>query len=131
MSDIHTYTASSRPAWTSQIVGAIRAGDLDTARSLFTEAAAATSLDDAVYAMAATVEPHPSQITVGPMPILFGNPFRTGYGWRCGACLHTAHTGGPDPASGVNYKTMRGADSAARRHSSEEHAGKLSVEVIR
>lgn len=132
MSDIHTYTASSRlPAWAGQITDAIRVGDLDTARRLFVDAATETSLADAVYTTAAAVEPHARQITVGALTHLYANPWRIGYGWRCGACLHAARTGGSDPAAGVNYKTLRGANSAAREHTNEEHAGKVPVEVIR
>lgn len=131
MSDVRTYTSASKlPAWATDIVGAIRGGDLEQARDLFVEAAAKASVDDAVYAVAAVVEPGPDVITVGPGPLVFGNPTRDGWAWRCGVCLHTFRNGGRLPASGVNYKTPRGASDAAYRHANDDHAGSPAVKEM-
>ena len=131
MTDVRTYTASSTlPPWARAITDAIRAGDLNKARTLFRAAAGDTTLEDAVYASAATVEPAPDEITVGEAPIVFGNPLRDGYAWRCGTCLEAFRRGGRSAVGGVNYKTLRGATNAARKHTNEDHAGSVSVREI-
>lgn len=131
MTDVRTYTASSTlPHWARPITDAIRVGDLSKARSLFRTAASDTSIEDAVYAAAASVEPAPDEITVGEAPIVFGGPLRDGYAWRCGTCLDTFRRGGRSAVGGVNYKTLRGATTAARKHVGEEHSGSVSVREI-
>lgn len=131
MTDVRTYTASSAlPPWARAITDAIRASNLDKARSMFRAAAGDTSIEDAVFAVAAAVEPAPDEITVGEAPIVFGNPLRDGYAWRCGACLDAFRRGGRSAVSGVNYKTLRGATNAASRHTDEDHAGAVPVQEI-
>lgn len=131
MTDVRTYTASSTlPPWAHAITDAIRRGDLDKARSIFRAAASDTTLEDAVYAAAAAVEPAPDEITVGEAPLVFGNPLRDGHAWRCGACLETFRRGGRSAVGGVNYKTLRGAINAACKHADEDHAGKVPVTEV-
>jgi hypothetical protein len=131
MIDVRTYTADSTlPPWTTGIVDAIRSGDLQEARRAFIAAAAKGRADDVVYAVAAAVEPSPDEITVGEAPLVFGNPLRDGHAWRCGACLETFRRGGRSAVGGVNYKTLRGAISAARKHESEDHTGTVSVTEV-
>ncbi|MFF5261405.1 hypothetical protein ACFY4C_20880 [Actinomadura viridis] len=130
MIDIRTYTRGNAPLWATIITDTIRAGDLLKARGLWMSAAAKVGADHAVYAVAAVVEPGPGRIIVGEAPMVFGNPLREGFAWRCGECLHAFRRGGPDPHAGVNYKTLRGAVGAARKHTSEEHAGAVPVKVV-
>jgi hypothetical protein len=131
MADVRTYTADSTlPPWTGDIITAIRSGDLQAARRVFIAAAAEGSPDDVVYAVAAGVEPGPNVITVGEAPLVFGNPLRDGYAWRCGPCLYEFRRGGRLAVSGVNYKTLRGASNAARKHNREDHAGKVPVTEV-
>lgn len=85
---------------------------------------------DLVMALAGAVEPGPGTITVGEGAALYANPLREGFAWRCGECLHIFRNGGRDPKSGVNYKTLRGASNAARRHSVEDHAGAVPVTEV-
>lgn len=114
MTDVRTYTRASVPPWAAIVTHTIRVGDLHKARALFRSAASTAGPDHAIYAVAAAVEPDPNDITAGEGPLVFGNPLRDGFAWRCGACLHRFRRGGPDPKSGVNYKTLRGASNAAR-----------------
>lgn len=131
MTDVRTYTASSTlPPWATAITAAIRAGNLGKARGLFRTAAGDISIEDAVYAVAATVEPARDEITVGEAPLVFGNPLRDGHAWRCGTCLETFRRGGRSAVGGVNYKTLRGAISAARKHTDEDHAGTVPVTEV-
>lgn len=131
MTDVRTYTADSTlPPWTASIMDPIRAGDLQQARRAFIAAAAKGRADDVVYAVAAAVEPGPDEITVGEAPIVFGNPLRDGYAWRCGACLHAFRRGGRSAVAGVNYRTPRGATNAARKHTDEDHAGTVPVTEV-
>lgn len=130
MKDVRTYTRASAPQWAYKITAAIRAGDLNNARRLFRDAAAHTTVEDAIYATAATVEPAPGEITVGEAPMVFGNPLRDGYAWRCGNCLHAYRSGGRSAVGGVNLKTFRGALNSARKHSDDGHAGALPVREV-
>lgn len=130
MISIHTYTRATAPPWARGVVDAIRDGDLPKARTLWMQAAAIRGADHAVYAVAALVEPHPAQITVGEAPLVYGNPLRTGFAWRCGVCLHQSRNGGPDPHAGVNYKTLRGAFGAARKHAAQSHSYPIPVEEV-
>lgn len=132
MTDIRTYTRTTAPPWAEIVVHTIRAGDLTKARSLWMDAAAKVGADHAIYAVAAVAEPAPGRIVVGEVPLVFGNPLRQGYAWRCGECLNAFRRGGPDPHAGVNYKTLRGAAGAARKHAAEGHPERVSVvEVTR
>lgn len=128
MTDISTYTRRTAPSWARDITDAVRAGDLDRARQMWMRAAGKVGADHAIYAVAAVVEPGPGQILVGEAPLVFGNPLRQGFAWRCGECLHNFRRGGPDPHSGVNYKTLRGATNAARKHSAEGHPTRVRVD---
>jgi hypothetical protein len=131
MTDVRTYTASGTlPTWATAITDAIRARNLNKARSIFRAAARKNTLEDAVYAAAATVEPAPDEITVGEAPLVFGNPLRDGYAWRCGTCLHAFRRGGRSAVAGVNYTTPRGALNAARKHANEDHAGAVPVREV-
>ena len=131
MTDVRTYTASSTlPPWARPTADAIRGGDLNKARRLFRAAAGDTSIEDAIYAVAAAVEPHPDEITVGEAPLVFGNPLRDGYAWRCGTCLDAFRRGGRSAVGGVNYTTIRGALNAARKHTNDDHAGSVPVTEI-
>lgn len=130
MKDVRTYTRASAPQWAYKITAAIRAGDLDNARRLFRAAAAHTTVEDAIYATAATVEPRPNEITVGEAPMVFGNPLRGGYAWRCGHCLHTYRSGGRSAVGGVNLQTLRGALTSARKHAADDHADKVTVTEV-
>lgn len=130
MTDIRTYTRATAPPWAGDVVAAIRDGDLPKARTLWIQAAAIRGADHAIYAVAALAEPGPAQITVGEAPLVYGNPLRTGFAWRCGECLDAFRRGGPDPHAGVNYKTLRGARNAARKHATEDHTSPISVEEV-
>lgn len=131
MTDVRTYTAhSTLPPWAHAITDTIRRGDLDKARSLFRAAAGDTSIEDTVYAVAAVVEPGPGRIIVGEAPLVFGNPLREGFAWRCGECLAVFRRGGPDPHAGVNYKTLRGAANAAHKHATGGHTRKIPVREV-
>lgn len=130
MIDIRTYTRSNAPLWAEIVADTIRTGDLEKARGLWMDAAATVGADHAVYAVAAPVEPDPGQITVGEAPLVFGNPLRQGFAWRCGECLDAFRNGGPDPHAGVNYKTLRGATGAARKHATEGHPKRIAVEEV-
>lgn len=130
MIDIRTYTRDNAPLWAEIVVRTIRDGDLAKARGLWKDAAAKVGADHAIYAVAAPVEPEPGQITVGEAPLVFGNPLRQGYAWRCGECLHNFRHGGPDPHARVNYKTLRGAFGAARKHAREGHRKVLPVREV-
>jgi hypothetical protein len=112
------------------IIDAIRFGDLDNARALFHRERITRTMSDLVMGLAEIPEPEPGVITLGEGPMVFGNPFREGFAWRCGHCLHACRNGGPDPKSGVNYKTLRGAFNAARKHSTEDHDGSVPVEEV-
>jgi hypothetical protein len=128
MTDVRTYTAATTlPPWASAITDTIKAGDLNEARRLFRAAAAEAGLDHVIYAVAAACEPGPDEITLGEGPLVFANPFREGFAWRCGRCLRAFRTGGPDPKAGVNYKTLRGSAKGANQHSAEDHAGSVPV----
>ncbi|MGI5423021.1 hypothetical protein [Actinomadura luteofluorescens] len=127
MSDMRTYTRRNAPLWASLVTDTLKDGDLHKARGLFQSAASSVGLDRAVYAVAAAVEPDPGQITVGEAPMVFGNPLRIGFAWRCGECLQTFRRGGRDPKSGVNYQTLRGALNAAHKHSRDDHTGAVTV----
>ncbi|GAA3957482.1 hypothetical protein GCM10023085_44980 [Actinomadura viridis] len=115
---------------TTNILEAINIGDLPRARALFIRAAAQGDIERLVMALSDLVEPKPSEITLGEGHLVFGNPLRDGWAWRCGHCLHAYRTGGRPPAAGVNYKTQRAAATAARKHSTEEHAGAVPVKVV-
>ncbi|OLT12973.1 hypothetical protein BJF79_03470 [Actinomadura sp. CNU-125] len=128
MTDVRTYTNHNTPPWATVITNTITAGDLGKARALWLSAAAEAGADHAIYAVAAAVEPGPGQILVGEAPRVFGNPLRQGFAWRCGECLDVFRRGGPDPRSGVNYKTLRGAGAAARKHSTEGHPTSVRVD---
>ncbi|WP_187438183.1 hypothetical protein [Actinomadura decatromicini] len=127
MTDISTYTRSTAPPWAETVVHAIRADDPGKARKLWMDAAAKAGADHAIYAVA---EPGPGQITVGEAPLVFGNPLRHGFAWRCGECLDTFRRGGPDPHAGVNYTTLHAASNAARKHSAEGHTGSVPVHEV-
>ena len=128
MTDISTYTRHTAPAWAKNITDTIHAGNLGKAREMWMQAARSAGTDHAIYAVAAVVEPGPGQILVGEAPRVFGNPLRPGFAWRCGECLHQFRRGGPDPHSGVNYKTLRGATNAARKHATEGHPTNVRVD---
>lgn len=130
MIDIRTYTRANAPLWATIVADTIRAGDVPKARALWMDAAARVGADHAIYAVAAVVEPDPGWIVVGDAPLVFGNPLRHGFAWRCGECLAAFRRGGPDPHAGVNYKTLRGATSAARKHAAEGHAERVPVEEV-
>jgi hypothetical protein len=85
---------------------------------------------DLIMELADAVEPGPGTITLGEGALLYANPARQGYAWRCGECLHVFRRGDPDPKSGVNYKTLRGASNAAHKHSDEDHAGRVPVKEV-
>lgn len=128
MTDIRTYTRATAPPWAEIVVRTIRAGDLAKARGLWMDAAAMVGADHAIYAVAAVVEPGPGRIVVGEAPLVYGNPLRQGYAWRCGECLDAFRRGGPDPHAGVNYRTLRGATAAARKHAAQGHSSRVRVE---
>ncbi|HEX5541985.1 MAG TPA: hypothetical protein VFX60_10575 [Micromonospora sp.] len=132
MTDIRTYTRATAPQWAEIVVHTIRDGDLAKARGLWMDAAAEVGADHAIYAVAAVVEPGPGRIVVGEVPLVYGNPLRQGYAWRCGECLDAFRRGGPDPHAGVNYRTLRGAFGAARKHAADGHTKPVPVgEVTR
>jgi hypothetical protein len=112
------------------IVRAIRADDLDTARDMFRAASRSTTVHDLVMDLSALVEPKHGEITVGLMHLVLGNPFRDGWAWRCGQCLHVYRNGGKLPSAGVNYKTQRVAITAARKHATEEHSEPVRVREV-
>jgi hypothetical protein len=85
---------------------------------------------DLLMALANAVEPGPGVITVGAGTDLYANPARQGYAWRCGECLVVFRRGGRDPKSGVNYPTLQAADRAARKHSHDDHAGRVPVTEV-
>ncbi|MUN41446.1 hypothetical protein [Actinomadura litoris] len=128
--DIRAYTPATAPPWAAEIVTAIRGGDLAKGSRLFREAASTSGIERAVYAVAAVVEPGAGQLTVGPGPLVYGNPLRTGYCWRCGTCLATFRRGGPAPTAGVNYKTAQSARGAAVKHDREAHGGRSTVHEL-
>ncbi|WP_242892534.1 hypothetical protein [Actinomadura litoris] len=128
--DIRAYTPATAPPWATEIVAAIRAGDLATGRELFRAAVSTAGLERAVYAVAAVVEPGAGQLTVGPGPLVYGNPLRDGYAWRCGTCLHAFRHGGPVPTSGPNYKSAQGARRGAVKHGREDHGDRLTVHEL-
>jgi len=130
MTDIRTYTRQTAPPWAKGITDTILAGNLGRAREMWMRAAGKVGADRAIYAVAAVAEPDPGLITVGEAPLVFGNPLRQGFAWRCGECLHIFRRGGPDPHAGVNYKTLRGASNAAHKHATEHHQGRVRVEEL-
>lgn len=130
MTDIRTYTRSNVPLWATIVARTIQAGDLNKARGLFCSAATQVGEERAIYAAAAAAEPSPGVITVGEGALLFTNPFREGFAWRCGECLAVFRRGGADPHAGANYETLRGATGAARKHASEGHAKQVPVEEV-
>lgn len=114
----------------TKIVEAIHADRVETAQAMFRVVTSAYPVRDLVMELAELVEPEPGVITVGEGPLVFGNPLREGFAWRCGECLAIFRRGGPDPAAGVNYKTLRGAMNAARKHGDEGHAKPVPVEEV-
>lgn len=114
----------------TKIVEAIHADRVEVAQAMFRVVTSAYPVRDLVMELAEMVEPEPGVITVGEGPLVFGNPLREGFAWRCGECLAIFRRGGPDPAAGVNYKTLRGAMSAARKHGDEGHAEPVPVEEV-
>jgi hypothetical protein len=114
----------------TKIVEAIYADRMETAQAMFRVVASAYPVRDLVMKLAEMVDPEPGVITVGEGPLVFGNPLREGFAWRCGECLAIFRRGGPDPHAGVNYKTLRGASGAARKHAAEGHTKPVPVEEV-
>lgn len=85
---------------------------------------------DLISELADATEPEPGTITVGEGADLYGNPARQGYAWRCGECLAVYRRGGRYPKSGVNYKTLQGASSAAHKHARDDHASTVPVKEV-
>lgn len=110
-----------RPAVSAaRILDAIRAGHLEVARGLFE---AAVDLDDEdsarvlVRQLADLVPVPPGTLLLGPSPLVWGNPFRPGWSWRCGPC---------EPCT-WNQGTERGARRAARKHITGAHPAGLPI----
>ncbi|MGP4027272.1 hypothetical protein [Actinomadura sp. 3N407] len=66
--------------------------------------------DDLIIALGAASIPEPGTIVVGPAQLLFNNPLREGWVWRCGA---------HHPCAGVNYSNSAAAHRAAGLHADE------------
>jgi hypothetical protein len=99
-------------AATNAIIKAIARGDIDTAQEAFRTAAHKTSVGQAARAVCEATPPPAGTIIVGPALLVWANPFRDDYGWRCGNCRWTAST----------YKTRRNAEKSANKHAGE-HPG--------
>jgi hypothetical protein len=103
-----------------RILDAIRAGQVNLARDMF---AAAVDMSDDVAASAlirqlADRVPIPAgTVLLGPSPLVWGNPFRGGWAWRCGPC---------DPDTWSD-DTERRARRALARHIAEHHPGGLPI----
>jgi hypothetical protein len=94
------------------VISQIARGDIDTAQEAFRSAANKTSVGDIARAVCQATPPPAGTIVVGPALLVWANPFRNDYGWRCGSCRWTAST----------YKTRRNAEKSANTHA-EEHPG--------
>ncbi|MFC5186989.1 hypothetical protein [Actinomadura harenae] len=109
-----------------RIAAAVRAGQLDLARTLFERAYAAATTDNARTALLAdlarTVTIPRDAILVAHMTRTTHNPVWTTYGWRCGPCHRRWVAGTGAPAVGNGYKTSKGALKGARTHA-DRHPG--------
>ena len=94
------------------VIDAIARGDIDTAQRAFKIAADKTSAGDIARAASEASPPPAGTIIVGPAMLVWANPFREDYGWRCGSCPWTAGL----------YKTRRNAEKSADKHAGE-HPG--------
>lgn len=94
------------------IIAAIARGDINTAQRAFKIAADKTSVGHIARAVCEATPPPAGTIVVGPALLVWANPYREDYGWRCGSCRWTAGL----------YKTRRNAEKSAARHA-EEHPG--------
>lgn len=94
------------------VIAAIARGDIDGAQRAFKIAADKTSVGDIARAVCQATPPPAGTIIVGPALLVWANPYRTDYGWRCSACRWTASL----------YKTRRNAEKYADKHA-EEHPG--------
>jgi len=97
---------------TKIVIDAIARGDIDTAQHAFKIAAHKTSIGETTRAVSEASPPPAGTIIVGPAMLVWANPFREDYGWRCGSCPWTAGL----------YKTRRGAEKSAAKHAGE-HPG--------
>lgn len=95
--------------------------DLQIAAALITEYGQAhpDRFDDLIIALGEATVPETGTIVVGPAQLVFSNPLRDGWAWRCG----THH-----PCAGVNYSTGSAAHEAARRHA-EDNPGTQVREI--
>ncbi|MCC5582075.1 hypothetical protein IMZ11_41410 [Microtetraspora sp. AC03309] len=114
-----TYTLAQA---VDDITASIGDADLETARLHFTQAVDGdpARLTDLVKRLAATVEIPKHAIIWGFGVDVWGNPHRRDYAWRCGDC----------PWTGSNYRTERGARSAATRHAGEHQAAGEPVPTV-
>jgi hypothetical protein len=94
------------------VIAAIARGDIDTAQRAFKIAADKTSIGDIARAVSEASPPPAGTIILGPAMLVWANPFREDYGWRCGSCPWTAGL----------YKTRRNAEKSAATHAGE-HPG--------
>ncbi|MEV7012008.1 hypothetical protein [Streptosporangium sp. NPDC051022] len=98
----------------ADIGSALAGGDLSAARRHFDRAAHGSpeAVGSLVLRLAATVEIPTGTVLCGAGIDVWGNPYRSGHAWRCGAC----------PWTGSNYATACAARSAADKHA-QEHPG--------
>jgi hypothetical protein len=94
------------------VISAIARGDIDTAQRAFKIAADKSSVGEVARAVCEATPPPASTIIVGPALLVWANPYREDYGWRCGSCRWTAST----------YKTRKNAEKSAATHA-EQHPG--------
>lgn len=110
----------ARRSLEAEIVRAIQRGAVEAAQVAFQ--AAVGNDCDAAYRLITQLGkavrlPH-SAILCGPGRLVWGNPFRTDYAWRCGPC----------PWTGSNYRSSLAAEKAAQRHWAEDHGGPVRIQ---
>lgn len=94
-----------------QIKQAIDDGDLTTAATRFQAASRLLDPLTLVMGLAETVPIPDDTIIWGTTPVVFANPLRQGWAWRCPSC----------PTAGVNYRKPHNAKTGATRHRDEDH----------
>lgn len=86
------------------VIAAIARGDIEAAQRAFKIAADKASVGEIARAVSEAAPPPAGTIIAGPAMLVWANPFREDYGWRCGSCPWTAGL----------YKTRRNAEKSAR-----------------
>lgn len=94
------------------IITALARGDIDGAQRAFTIAANKTSPGQVARAVCEATPPPPGVIVVGAASIVWANPFRDDYGWRCGDCPRYENT----------HQSRGSAERAAGKHR-QKHLG--------